>query len=167
MHLQILPLNATTQELYANHGTFHAGDSGLDLFVQEDQTVKAGETAFLKLGVKAAAFNTEGKGVSWLLMPRSSISKTPLRLANSIGLIDAGYRGEVMAAVDNIKTVDFTVKKGERYFQAVAFGGEPIQMTVVDSLDETARGEGGFGSTTAKKLKIDGDIENKPSVSGA
>ena len=166
MHLQILPLNETAQEFYKNHGTFHAGDSGLDLFIVEDATVKAGETAFLKLGFKAAAVAETGN-VSWLLLPRSSISKTPLRLANSIGLIDAGYRGEVMAAVDNIKTTDFTVKKGERYFQAVAFGGTPITMTVVDQLDETTRGEAGFGSTTTKKAKVEDQEAESSAVSGA
>ena len=148
MHLEILPLSAAARELYTDHGTFHAGDSGLDLFIVEDCVVKAGETAFLRLGLKAAAFS-EGRGVSWLLLPRSSISKTPLRLANSLGLIDAGYRGELLAAVDNIKTVDFAVKKGERYFQAVGFGGAPITMTLVDQLpDKTSRGEAGFGSTS-------------------
>ncbi len=151
--MQILPLSETAREFYANHGTFHAGDSGLDVFIVEECTVKAGETAFLKLGFKAAAFS-EGRSVSWLLLPRSSISKTPLRLANSIGLIDAGYRGELLAAVDNIKNSDFTVKKGERYFQVVAFGGEPIQMSVVDQLDATTRGEGGFGSTGSHHATI-------------
>jgi dUTP pyrophosphatase len=156
MHLQILPLNETARELYADHGTFHAGDSGLDLFIIEDTTIKAGDTAFLKLGFKAAAFE-ESRSVSWLILPRSSISKTPLRLANSIGLIDGGYRGELLAAVDNIKTFDFTVKKGERYFQAVSFGGQPIEMSVVETLDETSRGASGFGSTGVKKVKVDAD----------
>ena len=155
MHLHILPLNETVSAFYSNHGTFHSGDSGLDLFIIDDCTIKAGETAFLRLGFKAAAFAENGQGLSWLLMPRSSISKTPLRLANSVGLIDAGYRGELIAAVDNIKSTDFTVKQGDRYFQAVAFGGAPISMTVVQHLDETTRGEGAFGSTGLKKPKFD------------
>ena len=150
MKLQILPINESSQSLYQNHGTFHEGDSGLDLFIMEDVTVPAGETVFLKLGVKCAAYSSNGESVSWLVLPRSSISKTPLRLANSIGLIDAGYRGELMAAVDNIKSVDFTVKKGERYFQAVSFDGGPISMEIVTQLTETTRGEGGFGSTSKK-----------------
>ncbi|KAF4735358.1 hypothetical protein FOZ62_027518 [Perkinsus olseni] len=113
MHLKILPLDSKAAENYSSHKTFHAGDSGFDLFVVKEQTIQPGETAFIKLGIKAAAFDgKDGTGLSWLLMARSSISKTPLRLSNSIGLIDQGYRGEIIAAVDNIKNEAYTVKGG-------------------------------------------------------
>ena len=80
-------------------------------------------------------------------MPRSSISKTPLRLCNSIGLIDAGYRGEIMAAVDNIKQEDYTINSGQRLFQIVAMDGSPLSFELVIKLSTTGRGAGGFGST--------------------
>ena len=80
-------------------------------------------------------------------MPRSSISKTPLRLCNSIGLIDAGYRGEIMAAVDNIKEEDYTIDFGQELFQIVAMDGSPLTFELVDTLSQTDRGDGGFGST--------------------
>ena len=80
-------------------------------------------------------------------MPRSSISKTPIRLCNSIGLIDAGYRGEIMAAVDNIKQEDYTINSGQRLFQIVAMDGSPLSFELVDELSSTSRGAGGFGST--------------------
>ena len=80
-------------------------------------------------------------------MPRSSISKTPLRQCNSVGLIDAGYRGEIMAAVDNIKQEPYRLKPGQRLFQLVAMDGSPISFELTDVLTETDRGEGGFGST--------------------
>ena len=80
-------------------------------------------------------------------MPRSSISKTPLRLCNSIGLIDAGYRGEIMAAVDNIKDEDYIIDYGQRLFQIVAMDGSPLSFELVDTLSQTDRGAGGFGST--------------------
>ena len=80
-------------------------------------------------------------------MPRSSISKTPLRQCNSIGLIDAGYRGEIMAAVDNIKETSFTVNPGQRLFQLVSMDGGAISFEIVPELSETERGKGGFGST--------------------
>ncbi|KAH8582352.1 deoxyuridinetriphosphatase [Cryptosporidium sp. chipmunk genotype I] len=147
MHLSLLPLSPVAEELYKSHTTFHDGDSGLDLFIIEDQVIKAGETAYIKLGFKAAAHTDEGKPVSYLLFARSSISKSPIRLCNSVGLIDAGYRGELMAPVDNIKNFDFEVKKGERYFQLVSFNGEKISLSIVNELDKTTRGEGGFGST--------------------
>ncbi|OEH74965.1 uncharacterized protein LOC34617638 [Cyclospora cayetanensis] len=170
--LQILPLREEAKALYAGHGTFHDGDSGLDLFIVEQTSIAPGETKFLKLGFAASMRNEQGRAVSWLVLPRSSISKTPLRLANSVGLIDAGYRGELMAAVDNVKSETFTVKPGDRYFQAVAFNGEGFSLQLVDSLDETSRGSCGYGSTGVadkgpqqKKQKAEQDaieIENAP-----
>ena len=77
------------------------------------------------------------------------MAKTPLRLANSIGLMDAGYRGEACVMLDNIKNEAYTIKKGERLVQAVAFDGQPFQLKFVDHLDATQRGEAAFGSTNA------------------
>ena len=129
--------------MYQKHGHFHDGDSGLDVFITKDQIIKSGETAILRLGI--ACENLDKK--SFLLMARSSISKTPIRLSNSIGLIDAGYRGEIMASVDNIKNIDYEVKVGQRLFQIVSMEGEPIKFRLDDNLSVTDRGKGGFGST--------------------
>eukprot|EP01069_Polyplicarium_translucidae_P004626 Polyplicarium_translucidae@DN2622_c0_g1_i2.p1 len=156
MLLEILPLDDAAASLYENHGTYHCGDSGLDLFITEDHTIESGETAFLRLGIKCAAFDRDGSSASWLLMPRSSISKTPLRLCNSIGLIDSGYRGEVVAAVDNVKREPYTVKRGDRLVQAVSFDGKEVSFKIVSELGETSRGEKGYGSTegATKRLKV-------------
>merc|ERR550532_648513 len=148
MKLQIQALSSEVRAMYEGHGQYHKGDSGLDLFCIQDEVIPAGETRFVKLGIKTSAWGEGGGSVSWLLMPRSSISKTPLRLCNSVGLIDAGYRGEVMAAVDNVRTIDHQIKKGDRIVQAVAFGGGPVSFELAEALDETVRGDGGFGSTT-------------------
>tara|TARA_B100000941_G_scaffold166246_1_gene118363 strand:- start:4877 stop:5272 length:396 start_codon:yes stop_codon:yes gene_type:complete len=129
--------------MYNNHGHFHQGDAGLDLFIAQEQTIKSGETALIKLQLACEPENNQ----PYLLMPRSSIAKTPLRLCNSIGLIDGGYRGEIMAAVDNIKTEDYTVEPNQRLFQLVAMNGAPITLEIVDELSDSSRGEGGFGST--------------------
>ena len=143
MNIKIKPFNAEVKGMYENHGHFHDGDAGLDLFVINEQTINAGESTRIHLLISCE--NTENK--PYLIMPRSSIAKTPLRLSNSIGLIDGGYRGEIMAAVDNIKTEDYTVEPGQRLFQLVAMDGAPIHFELVDELSETTRGEGGFGST--------------------
>lgn len=143
MHLKIKPFNTAVKELYENHGHFHDGDAGLDCFVINEQIIKSGETTLIHLQI--ACENTENK--PYLLMPRSSIAKTPLRLCNSIGLIDGGYRGEIMAVVDNIKDYDYTVEPGQRLFQLVAMDGSPIHVEIVDTLSDTTRGSGGFGST--------------------
>ena len=143
MDLKIRPFNAEVKQMYENHGYFHDGDAGLDLFVINEQTISAGETTLIHLQI--ACENTENR--PYLVMSRSSIGKTPLRLANAVGLIDAGYRGEIMAVVDNIKKEDYTVEPGQRLFQLVAMDGSPIFFELVEELSDTTRGVGGFGST--------------------
>jgi dUTP pyrophosphatase len=68
-------------------------------------------------------------------------------MANSIGLIDGGYRGELIAMCDNIKDFTFTAEKGQRLFQVVACDCSPIFYELAEALSETTRGSGGFGST--------------------
>ena len=143
MKLRVKPTSEVVRLMYENHGHFHEGDAGLDLFIIEKQVIKPGETSRIKLGISCE--NMDQK--PYLLMPRSSISKTPLRLCNAIGLIDAGYRGEIMAAVDNIKQESYKVEKGQRLFQLVSMDGGPIYFELVDVLSSSERGEGGFGST--------------------
>ncbi len=143
MNLRIKPFSLEVKKLYEEHSHFHDGDAGLDLFVVHEQTIQAGESTFIHLQISCE--NVEGK--PYLLMPRSSISKTPLRLSNSIGLIDSGYRGEIIAAVDNIKDISYKVTPGQRLFQLVAMDGSPIHFKIVNELSETSRGTGGFGST--------------------
>ncbi len=143
MHFQIKPFSDSVKSLYERHGSFHEGDAGLDLFIIDKMTIKPGLSGLIKLQI--ACENIDNK--PYLLLPRSSISKTNLRLSNSIGLIDAGYRGEIMAAVDNIKSEEYTIEPGQRLFQLVAFDGSPISFELVDELSETSRGAGGFGST--------------------
>ena len=143
MHLKIKPFNAAVRSFYENHGHFHNGDAGIDLFIVEKQTIQSGETSRIHLQISCE----NAEGYSYLLIPRSSISKTPLRMCNSIGLIDGGYRGEIIAAVDNVKTFQYMVEPGQRLFQLVAMDGSPIHFKLVDELSETSRGDGGFGST--------------------
>jgi dUTP pyrophosphatase len=152
-HLFVKALNAADgQKYYAGHSTYHPGDAGLDLFFMRDFTVPARAMGFpLPLGIAAAmTLSVPGKpekGVSYLLLPRSSISKTPLRLSNSIGLIDSGYRGEITAMVDNLSDIAFEVAAGTRLFQIVNGPLSPFTFSLVDELDATSRGTGGFGST--------------------
>ena len=143
MKLLIKPLNSLSKQFYSNHNHFHDGDAGLDLYVLEDQAFNPGETGKIKLGISCE--NVDGKG--YFLFPRSSISKTPLRMANSIGLIDGGYRGEIMAVCDNIKDYEFSISKGDRLFQIVSSDLSSIEFKIVEKLSDSSRGEGGFGST--------------------
>jgi len=143
MQLLIKTLNEEADKFYKNHGHFHEGDAGLDLYVLEDVIFKPGETKLIKLGISCEPVD----GIAYFLFPRSSISKTPLRLSNSIGLIDAGYRGEIMAPCDNMKNENYIAARGDRLFQLVAANCSPISYKLVEELSDTSRGSGGFGST--------------------
>jgi dUTP pyrophosphatase len=160
--LLINPVNTSVAEFYINHNTYNEGDSGLDLFVPEDITLACGETKFIDLQIKCEMINTflDNKNSSYYLYARSSISKTPLILKNSVGIIDAGYRGNLIAAVYYSPTFNdfqkvsinqlpnsYTIKKGTRLVQICAPELQPFSFEVVNTLTETDRGEGGFGST--------------------
>lgn len=86
----------------------------------------------------------------YCLYPRSSIIKTPFRLANSVGIIDSGYRGNIIAALDCHKA-GAAIGQYERLVQICAPDLSPILVNIVDTEEElgepTERGEGGFGST--------------------
>lgn len=118
----------------------------------------------LKICCAARMFVDSGKNYNtgYYMYPRSSLSKTQLRLANSTGIIDAGYRGHLMGMFDvvNIESdksdkkstgADYYGKKYERYLQICAPGLVPIIVELVGTKEElgedTARGAGGFGST--------------------
>ena len=124
----------------------HKDDAGFDLYFPTKQTIYSGETTLLKFDI-ACEMHDDYLPTSYMLVPRSSICKTPLRMANSIGIIDAGYRGEIIAAVDNISKKSYTISPGERLFQLVHPTLYPINASLVDELSDTERGEGGFGST--------------------
>ena len=149
MKLLLRTENTYLTNLYSNHQHYNPGDSGLDLFCPETVTINPGETVKINLQINCEALHDtiENTNVSYYLYPRSSIIKTPLRLANSVGIIDAGYRGDIIACVDNIKSESYTINKGDRLFQICSGNLEPIQFQLVNELSNTQRGSGGFGST--------------------
>tara|TARA_B100000700_G_scaffold331808_1_gene469299 strand:+ start:28960 stop:29397 length:438 start_codon:yes stop_codon:yes gene_type:complete len=141
--LKIKPFNSTIFQLYSNHKHYHPGDAGIDLFVPNEITIEGRQTAPINLQIACEMDD----GRPYFLIPRSSISKTPLRLSNSIGLIDGGYRGELIAYCDNISNESYTVLSGQRLFQILRMDGVPLEIELVNELSETRRGSGGFGST--------------------
>ena len=84
------------------------------------------------------------------MYPRSSISKTPLRLANSTGIVDSGYRGPLIGMFDCLRP-QYNVERFDRIIQICAPGLMPVYVELVDRLEdlgtETIRGERGIGST--------------------
>ena len=134
-------------------------DSGCDLLCPDVTFSLSGSRLAmpLKTGVVAAAVDASGNPMPCILMARSSMSQTPLRIANQLGLIDAGYRGELAAHVDFVdpqwQGPFFTVTQGRRLFQVVQHNWLPwSKIVLVDSVGELPaapdnRGAGGFGST--------------------
>ncbi len=105
--------NDGLQEMYADIKQ-KTGDSGYDLIVPERLIVPAGARAFT-IDHKVRCLADGG----YFLFPRSSISKTPLRMSNSVGIIDAGYRGHLMAKVDNLSDEDYILSWAFVFFKSV------------------------------------------------
>lgn len=161
MHLLIKTNDIILEGYYGDHTHYHEGDSGLDLFCPQDIVVKAGQIEKIDLKIQCEALK-DGSNVSYYLYPRSSIVKTPLRLSNSVGIIDAGYRGNIMAFVDNIKDYDYIIEQGTRLFQICSGDLSPLTFTLTNSLSETSRGNGSFGSTNRLRRHNTIDYEPEP-----
>jgi dUTP pyrophosphatase len=123
----------------------HPGDAGLDLRSTLDVEVAPGERALVPTGLAVAIPG----GHAGLVLPRSGLaSKVGLTLANAPGLIDAGYRGEVVCAVVNLdRSVSVRISRGDRIAQLVIVAVPPATVVEVEELPASARGSDGFGST--------------------
>ena len=125
----------------------HPGDAGLDLHAAVNLEVAPGERAMVPTGVAVAIPH----GHAGLVLPRSGLaSKQGLTLANAPGLIDAGYRGEVICAVVNLDPrATVRIAKGDRIAQLVVVALPSVAPAWTEELPPSGRGEGGFGSTGA------------------
>lgn len=140
MELQILRLD---QELplpfYA-----HTGDAGMDLHARERVLLRPSERTLVPTGIAVAI------PVGWvgLIHPRSGLAaKHGLTVLNTPGTIDAGFRGEIKVILINLGDDVVVLERGDRIAQLVIQKVEIATIVEVESLDETARGEGGFGSS--------------------
>ena|ERR1700676_1508124 len=153
MKLQIKKLNPDA--VIPKYGTI--GASGFDLVAVEDVTIEPGETKLVKTGLAVAV----PSGFELQVRPRSGLSlKTGLRVANSPGTVDSDYRGEVAVIMTNTSSETggeqtflralsstITINKGDRIAQGVICPVVQVEFDVVDILDDTVRGSGGYGST--------------------
>lgn len=123
----------------------HVTDVGFDLKARQEYSVFPQDTVFVSTGVCIDI----PVGYVGLLFPRSSISKTPLRMANSVGVIDSGYKGEIKVPLYNTSDIEIVdIEKYERIAQLVIIPiSEVNELEVVDDLGSSDRGFGGFGST--------------------
>lgn len=167
--MYILELCPTPEgaEYYKNLGGVRTNDNaGVDLYCVEDYKVSAefdvrrcppSPVKLLNLGTCArmlkrvivSDYEFKEEEVHYYLYPRSSIYKSGVIMLNSVGIIDLSYRGKIMAPVTNLNEYTYpNVEKGNRLFQICAPDlGHISEIRIVDSLPETVRGAGGFGST--------------------
>ncbi|MBF6672394.1 MULTISPECIES: dUTP diphosphatase [Glutamicibacter] len=126
-------------------GYAHPSDAGADLHAREGLVLQPGERALVRTGIALAIPH----GYVGLVHPRSGLAtKHGITVVNAPGTVDAGYRGEIMVTLLNTdKTEAFSINRGDRIAQLVIQKVEQAVFTQVDSLEETARGVGGFGST--------------------
>jgi dUTP pyrophosphatase len=124
--------------------------AGVDLEAAVDApvTLKPGERTLVPTGLAMAL----PEGYEAQVRPRSGLAaKNGVTVLNSPGTIDADYRGEVKVILANLGNDPFTIERGMRIAQMVIAAYTRVTFQAVDKLDETARGEGGFGSTGVKK----------------
>lgn len=123
----------------------HDSDAAADMYATEDIEIPA---HFRGVPVGTGVHIQLPEGWVAMLFPRSSIgAKTPLRLSNSVGIIDSGYRGEIRALYDNTGDEPYQIHKGDRIAQLMVMPSYRFKAQVVDTLEDSDRGEGGFGST--------------------
>ncbi len=119
----------------------HPGDAGLDLFSAVDEVLEAGELKAVPTGIQMAI----PEGHVGLIWDKSGISLQGVhRLA---GVVDAGYRGEVKVVMINLGKLPFAIKKGMKIAQMLIQPVVAAEVTETADLDDTSRGDGGFGST--------------------
>ncbi|MFW5787836.1 MAG: dUTP diphosphatase [Halanaerobiales bacterium] len=123
----------------------HQGeDAGLDLISAADITLNPGEYKMIPTGIKIAI----PQGFAGFVYPRSGLAlKHGVTVLNADGVIDPGYRGEVGVILINHGSDEFQIKKGERIAQLIIHRVNRVEWEEVDNLDESDRGEGGFGHT--------------------
>jgi dUTP pyrophosphatase len=123
----------------------HHGDAGYDLYAVEAATIAPGERASVGTGIAVAIPH----GWAGLVLPRSGLAtRHGITLPNAPGLIDSGYRGEVRVLLLNTDARQaFEVAPGERIAQLLLVRHEAPELVEVESLEESARGADGFGSS--------------------
>ena len=123
----------------------HDGDAGVDLYAAKDHTLQPGARALIPTGLKMAIPH----GYEGQVRPKSGLAlKHGLTVLNTPGTVDAPYRGEVgVIVINHDPAAAYEIKKGEKIAQMVFNKVEYAAFSEVALLDETSRGEGGFGST--------------------
>lgn len=118
------------------------GDAGIDLYAAENVTIKPGKRAIIPTGIKVAL----PLGYVALIWDRSGLAAKQ-GLTNLAGVIDSTYRGEYKIVVLNTGEEEANIQKGDRIAQMLIQKHETVEFEVVEDLEDSVRGEGGFGSS--------------------
>ena len=135
-----VPIIAAAAPVYA-----HPGDAGADLTAAEAVRLELGERALVGTGVRIALPD----GHVAFVVPRSGLAaKHGITIVNAPGTVDAGYRGEIKVSLLNTDAREaFDVAVGDRIAQLIVMPVPSVRFLPVDTLPDSSRGEGGFGST--------------------
>ncbi len=146
MNLKIQKLNPNA--LLPTYGSTDAAGADLYACIDTEKTIAPGETLLVSTGI-AMAIPT---GYVGLIFARSGLAcKRDLAPANKVGVIDSDYRGEIMVALHNHGKQNRTIEPAERIAQIAIMPVSQPTFELSESLDETQRGQGGFGSTGTKQ----------------
>jgi dUTP pyrophosphatase len=146
--LRKLDIKILDERIRANLPSYAtAGSAGLDLraCIDEPLTLRPGDSALVPSGL---AIHVDDPGLAAIIIPRSGLGhKHGIVLGNLVGLIDSDYQGQVFVSCWNRGRETFVVNPMERIAQLVVVPVVQVELNIVESFDESARGEGGFGST--------------------
>jgi len=134
------------KEIYNDKFYATANSAGFDLrYVGiEPLVIPAGENKLVPTGLKMEI----PEGFYLAIHPRSGLSaKYNITLGNAVGVVDSDFRGEIQAIIHNAGTKQFVIHEGDRIAQALLMKHEKVRFDFVEEVNETERGEGGFGST--------------------
>ena len=136
-------VNTSNNDL-PQYSTEHSAGMDLRAFIDKDIVLKPLERSLIPTGL----FIELPEGYEAQIRPRSGLAvKYGISIVNSPGTIDADYRGEIKVILINLSNEEFIIKNGERICQMIIQKYEKAEMIEVDTLNETVRGEGGFGHT--------------------
>lgn len=124
----------------------HPGDAGMDIFANESVALEPGERRAVKTGF-ATEFSSDYVALVW---DRSSMALKK-GVKTMAGVVDSGYRGEWMVVMINLGTESVSIQRGDKIAQAIFQQFATAQITLVEALNDSSRGEGGFGSTDGDK----------------
>jgi dUTP pyrophosphatase len=145
MQIKAKKINDDPQAVLPNRK--HADDAGADLSSSETIDLKPGERHLVRTGIALQIPD----GFLGYVVPRSGLAaKHGITIVNAPGLIDSGYRGEIMVCLLNTSDTTFHVETGDRIAQLVIQDYVPAVFVPSSDLDDTDRGQGGFGSTGSR-----------------